>query len=119
HGAPRAVPLGYRDDLTTIGWLRHALQSEHQERLALPRRGDYEAAMSFDELCIGSLIDAAALIKTGGVSPVELTRAMLERFERLDGRLYSYLTVPPEQALSAARTAEAEILRGELRGAGA
>jgi amidase len=72
--------------------------------------------MSFDELCTGSLIDAAALIKTGGVSPVELTRAMLERIERLDGRLYSYLTVTPEQALSAARTAEAEILRGELRG---
>jgi aspartyl-tRNA(Asn)/glutamyl-tRNA(Gln) amidotransferase subunit A len=50
------------------------------------------------------------------VSPVEITRACLERIERLNPALNAFVTVTPESALAEARTAEAEIGRGEWRG---
>ena len=72
--------------------------------------------MNADELCTAGLTEVAALIARREVSPVELTRAVLARIERLDGALHSYLTVTPERALVAARAAEAEIGRGARRG---
>jgi len=50
------------------------------------------------------------------LSPVELTRAMLERIDRLDGRFHAYVTRMDEQALDAARAAEREIAAGRHRG---
>ena len=52
-----------------------------------------------------SLRDVARLIEARELSPVELTRAMLDRIEAVDGRLKSYATVMAEQAMTAARTA--------------
>ncbi len=51
------------------------------------------------------------------VSPVEVTRECLERIERLNPALNAFITVMAESALAEARRAEAEILRGEWRGA--
>jgi amidase len=73
--------------------------------------------MNLDELCMAGLGEAATLIERREVSPVELTRAVLQRIERLDGALHSYLTVTGAAALAAARAAEAEIARGAYRGA--
>src|SRR5690606_902986 len=50
------------------------------------------------------------------LSPVEVTQAMLERIERVDASLHSYVTVTPEIALEPARVAEAEMTRGQFRG---
>ena len=50
------------------------------------------------------------------LSPVEVTTAMLERIEALDGQLKSYATVTAEQAMAAARAAEQEINAGTYRG---
>lgn len=72
--------------------------------------------MDTAELCTKSLTEIAALIERGDVSPVELTQMTLDRIERFDGQLHSYLTVTPERALAAARTAEAELRRGARRG---
>lgn len=72
--------------------------------------------MNLDDLCMGGLGAAAAFIERREVSPVELTRAVLQRIDRLDGVLHSYLTVTAEPALEAARAAEAEIARGAYRG---
>ena len=63
-----------------------------------------------------SLRDVARLIEMGELSPVELTRAMLDRIDAVDGRLKSYATVMAEQAMTAARTAEREIQGGVYRG---
>jgi amidase len=54
--------------------------------------------------------------RRGVLSPVEATKAMLDRIERLDGTLASYITVLPERAMAQARAAEAEIGRGYWRG---
>ena len=60
--------------------------------------------------------EAAPLIASGELSPVELARAYLDRIEAIDGRLDSYVTLTSDLALSQARQAEAEIRAGNYRG---
>jgi Asp-tRNA(Asn)/Glu-tRNA(Gln) amidotransferase A subunit family amidase len=50
------------------------------------------------------------------ISPVEATTAELTRIERFDGQLKSFAHMMAESALVQARAAEAEIMRGEIRG---
>ncbi len=59
----------------------------------------------------------APLMRRRKVSPVELTRWILARIERLQPQLNAYITVTPELALRQARRAEKEICRGNYRGA--
>lgn len=63
-----------------------------------------------------SITELASLLRTRELSPVEVTRAQLERIAALDGAMGAYSLVTPEAALSAARQAEAEIVRGHSRG---
>ena len=63
-----------------------------------------------------SLTEASALIKARRLSPVELTQAILNRIDRLDGRVGAFITVTRDLALGAAREAEQEIARGRYRG---
>jgi aspartyl-tRNA(Asn)/glutamyl-tRNA(Gln) amidotransferase subunit A len=64
-----------------------------------------------------SLTDAAAAVKSRAVSPVELTRACLDRIERVDAVVHAFVSVDAERALDAARVAEREIQGGSYRGA--
>ncbi|MCE2403975.1 MAG: hypothetical protein J4F43_02335 [Dehalococcoidia bacterium] len=68
-------------------------------------------------LCYLTIGEASGLIRRGELSPVELTRAFLDRIEAVDGRLHAFITVLADEALEEARAAEAEILKGEYRGA--
>jgi aspartyl-tRNA(Asn)/glutamyl-tRNA(Gln) amidotransferase subunit A len=67
-------------------------------------------------LCLLTIEDAARLIAQRKLSPVELVRAFLARIEAVDGTLSTYITTCPDDALAAARDAEAEIMRGDYRG---
>ncbi|MDA1279747.1 MAG: amidase [Chloroflexi bacterium] len=58
----------------------------------------------------------APLIESRELSPVDLTRAQLDRIETLDPQLKSYATVTPELALKQARQAENEIAHGRYLG---
>ena len=68
------------------------------------------------ELCSLTIREAGQLLKRRELSPVELTRAFLDRIEALDGKLQAYITVLPQRAMATARAAEAEMLRGDYRG---
>jgi aspartyl-tRNA(Asn)/glutamyl-tRNA(Gln) amidotransferase subunit A len=68
------------------------------------------------DLVFLSLAEASELVRTGRVSPVDLTNAMLERIERLQPVLNAFITVTAAEALNAARVAEAEIRHGQWRG---
>ncbi len=68
------------------------------------------------ELCTSPLLDAARAVEKKEISPLELTRSMLERIESVDRNLNSYLTVASEFALQQAAAAEREILDGMYRG---
>ena len=69
-----------------------------------------------DDLTKLSIAEAGRRIAARQLSPVELTRAYLERIERFDKRINSYITVTAERALEQARALEAEIARGQNRG---
>ena len=63
-----------------------------------------------------SLHEASELVRKKSVSPVELTRACLERIERYNPILNAFITVTADQALAEAREREAELGRGRYRG---
>ena len=69
------------------------------------------------ELTSLNIHQAADLLKQKQISPIELTRAHLERIEQLDQRLNTFITLTPELALQQARQAETEIQKGEYKGA--
>ena len=60
--------------------------------------------------------EAHKLIQSGALSPVELTRAIVERIDAVDGQLHAFVNLMADTALEEARIAEAEILRGNYRG---
>jgi aspartyl-tRNA(Asn)/glutamyl-tRNA(Gln) amidotransferase subunit A len=63
------------------------------------------------ELHYLSIADASRLIAAKELSPVELTRAYLERIEALDSKLHAYIRVTAELAMDQARAAEQEVAR--------
>lgn len=69
-----------------------------------------------DELHYLTIADAAALLRKKKISPVELTKAALQRLETLNPRLNAFITITAERALREARAAEREIARGKYRG---
>ena len=60
-----------------------------------------------------TICEACALLRKGEISSMELTRAVLERIEALDGKIKAYLTVTPELALEQAKDADARRAAGE------
>jgi len=68
------------------------------------------------ELTALTLSEAAALVRQRELSPVELTRAHLERIEALNPVLNCFITITADAALQRARQAEDAIQRGEIWG---
>ena len=62
------------------------------------------------------LAAAARAVRERSLSPVDLTRACLDRIARLDPRLNTFITVTAERALAEARRAEEEVGKGRWRG---
>lgn len=66
-----------------------------------------------------TLSEASDLLRQQQVSPVELTKACLERIDQFDSRLHSFITLTPITALQQAHQAEIELSKGKagaLRG---
>jgi aspartyl-tRNA(Asn)/glutamyl-tRNA(Gln) amidotransferase subunit A len=63
-----------------------------------------------------SIVETGELLRKRELSPVELTKNCLAQIEKLNPTLNAFITVTPESALTQARSAEAEILRGHWRG---
>jgi aspartyl-tRNA(Asn)/glutamyl-tRNA(Gln) amidotransferase subunit A len=68
--------------------------------------------MSGADLCYTPATELAPLIRAKKLSPVELTRAVLERIERLNPIVNAFCTVTADLALDAARAAEAAVVKG-------
>ena len=68
------------------------------------------------ELPFLTVAELGRRIQAREVSPVAATDAYLERIERIDGRINSYITVSAEEARQAAAEAEREIATGRYRG---
>lgn len=63
-----------------------------------------------------TLRQASEQIRARKISPVELTRASLDRVQKLNAKLNAFITIMAEQALVAARELEAEQQAGKWRG---
>ena len=69
--------------------------------------------MSDSPLAFESIAGLAAKIRSGALSPVTLTEALLERIAALNGRLHAFIAVTRERALAEARAAELALRGGQ------
>ena len=65
---------------------------------------------------VPTIAEAARLLETRAVSPVELTRQCLDRIGAHDARLHTFIHVAEARAMADARAAEARMMAGERRG---
>ncbi|MDI6796230.1 MAG: Asp-tRNA(Asn)/Glu-tRNA(Gln) amidotransferase subunit GatA [Desulfatibacillaceae bacterium] len=56
---------------------------------------------------------AAQMLKSGQITSVELTKAVLERIEAVEGRVKAFITTCPEKALKMAHEADRKIANGD------
>ncbi len=68
------------------------------------------------ELPFLTIREAGDLIRGKEISPVEITRSLLERIEDTDGNLNTYITVLADSALKSAERAEKEITDENYKG---
>jgi aspartyl-tRNA(Asn)/glutamyl-tRNA(Gln) amidotransferase subunit A len=68
------------------------------------------------DLVFKSGTELALLVKSKKVSPVEVTKAFLDRSEALNPKTNAYITITSEFALARAKEAEGEIMKGHYRG---
>jgi Asp-tRNA(Asn)/Glu-tRNA(Gln) amidotransferase A subunit family amidase len=61
-------------------------------------------------------VEMARRVRDKSVSPVDLVRACLERAETVQPKLNCFCFTYPEEALDAARAAEAAVMRGDRLG---
>jgi aspartyl-tRNA(Asn)/glutamyl-tRNA(Gln) amidotransferase subunit A len=65
---------------------------------------------------IPTIAEAARLIASKQLSPLELTQACLDRVHKLEDRLHAFVHLTEERALAEARAAEATIMAGGPKG---
>ena len=70
-----------------------------------------------DDIRFLTIADAAREIEARRLSPTELAAAHLDRIERTEPALNSFITLLADEAMAQAREAEREIARGAYRGA--
>jgi len=68
------------------------------------------------DLAFLGIAEAAELLRSRKLSPVEYTAALIARIEKHDGQLNTFLRFTPDIAMTDARRAEAEIMQGAWRG---
>src|SRR5438876_12049958 len=64
----------------------------------------------------GSLMEAAAAIRDGVLSPVEYVNSLFARIDQLDSRVQAWVTVDRDEVLAEARRCEEEAQRKHFRG---
>jgi aspartyl-tRNA(Asn)/glutamyl-tRNA(Gln) amidotransferase subunit A len=72
--------------------------------------------MRADELVFKPVTELGQLLRARKTTPLELTRACLDRIEALDPTLHAFVTVTADAALEEAGRATKEIAAGKLRG---
>ena len=69
-----------------------------------------------EDILFKSIGELGAMIRAREISPVELTRAYIERAKKLEPQLFAVVTFTEDLAMEQARAAEAEIMNGDYRG---
>lgn len=97
------LPNGYHLD-----WNQYPLEFSPVEEITRPE--------NIEDLAFYSVTQLGHLIKTGQVTPTELTRLALERLKKYDPQLHCVITLTEDLALAQAARADSEIAEGKYRG---
>ncbi|HJU12465.1 MAG TPA: amidase [Candidatus Binataceae bacterium] len=73
-------------------------------------------AIAAETLCFMSLSELSTMLRERKVTSTEVTRAILDRIQKLNRSLRAYLSVMDDSALRQAETADREIAAGKWRG---
>src|SRR5262249_59657993 len=73
-----------------------------------------EGDQAADHAVHATIRDIGARFRRKTLSPVELTRALLERIERLEPTLHAFVTITADRALADAKAAETALARGDI-----
>lgn len=68
------------------------------------------------ELAAKSIAELGPMLQNKQLSPVELTKAVLENVRKYNGEINAYIRLEEEKALQSAKQAEDEIMEGKYRG---
>ncbi len=83
---------------------------------ATPRPGPDLGTRTSETLAFAEIEQLSALLRSGEVSCVELTRWALQELERVDAALHCSIQLLPERALAQAALLDAELAEGKDRG---
>lgn len=97
-------------------FLKGAAASVAGAAAATTLHGPSVNAQPASDLTALGVAEAAALIRTRRVSPVELLDACLARIDRVEPLVGAFITIAADHARDRARAAELEIMRGNYRG---
>jgi hypothetical protein len=75
-----------------------------------------EDGMTPTDLCYTPATKLIPLIRSRKLSPVELTKAVLERIEKLNPKLNAFCTITADDAMKAARAAEQAVMKKKKLG---
>ena len=68
-----------------------------------------------DAIAYATIRELGVRYRQRELSPVEVTRTLLERIEQLDSMLHAFITLTADRAMAEARAAEAALQRGDAR----
>src|SRR5581483_4481891 len=113
---PTALPLSQREreSVPFSLWERGRGEGSSCSLACYPRRRG--AAVDDQTLAFTSAVDLRRLIADRTVSPVEVVEALLRRIDRINPIVNAVCTVAADQALEAARGAEAAVQRDDMLG---
>src|SRR3970282_106174 len=117
----KAICARTKPSMSAPGWARSEglMASEHN---ALCYHAPHavttspEVPMSPTDLCYTPAAKLLPLIRSKKLSPVELTRAVLGRIERLNPKLNAFCTITADAAMKAAREAEQAVMKWKKLG---
>src|SRR5438093_12589742 len=75
-----------------------------------------EVCWMTEELCFWPAVRLREAIARREISPVEVTRAVLQRATRLQPKLNCFITLCPDEAMRDAKAAEQALMRGDPTG---
>src|SRR5947209_19337203 len=75
-----------------------------------------ETSSRTDDMTFLTISQVSELVRTRKISPVEITRAVLERIDKLNPVLNAYITVTADLAMKSAQEAASEIQHNHCRG---
>ena len=106
-------------DIDPIPWVADVEWSDKDstpEKSSQAQAQPIRVAKPIDVTAPLTVADLSNSIRKKDISPVEVAQAYLARIDAVDSKVHGFITITGEEALSAAKKTEAEILKGNYRG---